>query len=146
MGTRSLTKFFKNEKPFCCVYRQFDGYPSGHGQELADFCKKLSIVNGIDSREARKIANGMGCLAAQFIAKFKKEKVGEIYIHHPDDKDVGEDYIYHVYIDVDLIGVIGAEAQVKMDCIDSCGKVLFEGYCKDFNGEKIEKDNMDEEE
>ena len=31
MGTRSLTYVYENEAPIICMYRQFDGYPSGHG-------------------------------------------------------------------------------------------------------------------
>ena len=34
MGTRSLTFVYEGDKPFVNMYRQFDGYPSGHGQEL----------------------------------------------------------------------------------------------------------------
>jgi hypothetical protein len=26
-----------------CLYRQFDGYPSGHGVELADFLNKIEV-------------------------------------------------------------------------------------------------------
>jgi hypothetical protein len=29
------------------MYRQFDGYPSGHGQELAEFLLSGEMVNGI---------------------------------------------------------------------------------------------------
>ena len=37
MGTRSLTFVYEGEKPIVNMYRQFDGYPSGHGAELAEF-------------------------------------------------------------------------------------------------------------
>jgi len=39
MGTRSLTYVYDNKEPLVCMYRQFDGYPSGHGKELAEFEK-----------------------------------------------------------------------------------------------------------
>ena len=42
-----------------------------------------------------KFANGMGCLAAQLVAHFKKS-VGGFYIHAITDS-VGVDYEYHVY-------------------------------------------------
>ena len=45
--------------------------------------------------EERKIANGMDCLAAQIIAHFKNGP-GDIYLMHPDTKDVWEDYQYEV--------------------------------------------------
>jgi hypothetical protein len=52
-----------------------DGYPDGHGQELADFLDGFKIVNGIstEDRDFPKVANGMGCLAAQVIAHFKTD-------------------------------------------------------------------------
>jgi hypothetical protein len=37
MGTRSLTFVYDGDEPMINMYRQFDGYPSGHGSELADF-------------------------------------------------------------------------------------------------------------
>jgi hypothetical protein len=50
MGTRSLT-FVKEQNgrkasTYVCMYRQYDGYPSGHGLELAEFLKGKRLVNG----------------------------------------------------------------------------------------------------
>ena len=104
MGTRSLTKViqsWKNEsgkkesKPITCMYRQFDGYMEGHGQELAEFLSQFTVVNGIGLTEERKIANGMDCLAAQMFAHFKTE-AGNIYCMHPDAYDVWEEYVYEI--------------------------------------------------
>ena len=47
MGTRCLTFVYDNKLPILNLYRQFDGYPSGHGQELGEFLKNLEITNGI---------------------------------------------------------------------------------------------------
>jgi hypothetical protein len=74
MGTRCLTNFRSGDKILCTLYRQMDGYPDGHGQELADFLSGFKVVNGInsnDERECPKLANGLGCLAAQVITHFK---------------------------------------------------------------------------
>ena len=95
MGTRSLTFVYDGDKPIINMYRQFDGYPSGHGSELADFLKGFEIVNGYGEVKP-KIANGMGCLAAQMIANFK-QSVGGFYIHAVTDTDCWQDYEYHVY-------------------------------------------------
>ena len=104
MGTRSLTKIIstwenkkgtKQRKPITCMYRQYDGYLDGHGLDLASFLSQFTIVNGIGMDEERKIANGMDCLAAQIIAHFKNGP-GDIYLMHPDTKDVWEDYQYEV--------------------------------------------------
>lgn len=99
MGTRSLTYVYENEAPIICMYRQFDGYPSGHGIELSKFLTQIEIGNGIsDSPELFSFANGMGCLAAQMIVNFKKAP-GGFYIHAVTDTDCFQDYEYHVYED-----------------------------------------------
>lgn len=96
MGTRSLTFVYdERRQPIINMYRQYDGYPSGHGRELAEFLSPFTIVNGI-GRETKNIANGMGCLAAQMVAHFKTE-VGQFYLHSVIEADCGQDYEYHVY-------------------------------------------------
>jgi hypothetical protein len=98
MGTRSLTYVYEDETPIICMYRQFDGYPSGHGIGLSEFLTKLKIANGISGNpELFTFANGMGCLAAQMIVWFKKTP-GGFYIHPIDfDQNCWQDYEYHVY-------------------------------------------------
>ena len=79
MGTRSLTFVYtdhygsdESPTPIINMYRQFDGYPTGHGAELATFLNSFdAVVNGIPFGDKRKIANGMGCIAAQLVAHFK---------------------------------------------------------------------------
>jgi hypothetical protein len=97
MGTRCLTIVYNHDKPILNLYRQYDGYPGGHGAELAEFLGQFeAITNGIDIKETRKTANGMGCLAAQLVAHFKTS-VGGMYIHSVEDTECGQDYEYHVY-------------------------------------------------
>jgi len=97
MGTRSLTFVYDGDEPMINMYRQFDGYPSGHGSELAEFLNSFdAIVNGIRVGDNRKIANGMGCLAAQLIAYFKID-AGGFYMYPVTAKDCGQEYEYHVY-------------------------------------------------
>lgn len=107
MGTRSLT-VIKNEdnRDLLTVYRQFDGYPSGHGKDLQDFLLSRILVNGFSrSRKDQKTeANGMGCLAAQLVTHLKlnagaesergKNGPGNIYIYPNGSKDVGEEWMY----------------------------------------------------
>ena len=137
MGTRSLTRFietyehkYKNgkkkivSKPITCVYRQYDGYPDGHGKELADFLNSGEMVNGIGSTDKR-VFNGLGCLAAQFIKEFK-DGAGNIYIHEPDSKDCWEQYVYEVIYNFDT-------KELKLTCYDVYDKrFLFEGNPKEF--------------
>ena len=98
MGTRSLTYVYENEAPIICMYRQFDGYPSGHGIGLSKFLTQIEMGNGISgSPELFSFANGMGCLAAQMIVNFKKAP-GGFYIHPIEsNQDCWQEYEYHVY-------------------------------------------------
>lgn len=97
MGTRSLTFVYEHDEPVVCMYRQFDGYPTGHGAELAEFLSQFEdITKGIMVGETRKTANGMGCLAAQMIGHFKVG-AGGFYLFPTSSKDVGEEYDYHIH-------------------------------------------------
>jgi len=99
MGTRSLTQVYEHGEPVVCMYRQLDGYPTGHGAELAEFLNQFdAITNGIAVGETRKTANGMGCLAAQLIGHFKTE-AGGFYLYPVNSEDVGEEYDYHIHED-----------------------------------------------
>ena len=126
MGTRSLTYVYceyeidnpHSNKPLVCMYRQFDGYREGHGQELAEFLKPIQLINGIpcgvQPETGVKWANGMGCLAAQMIAHFKTE-VGGFYLNTPDpiaNADGWQEYEYHVYSDRVVVTTGGADPKL----------------------------------
>ena len=102
MGTRCLTfvyeKYGQIQKPVVNMYRQYDGYPTGHGAELAEFLKTGRMVNGLAQTKTVEevVFNGMGCLAAQMVAHFK-ETPGGFYIHPVDVTECGQDYEYHIY-------------------------------------------------
>ncbi len=134
MGTRSLTYVYEDDnEPIICMYRQFDGYPTGHGAELAHFLLPFKIVNGI-SGDARmgKVANGMGCLAAQLVANFKTS-VGNIYLYAPKlDIDAMQEYEYHV---------TDSSVKVLLNGYNEPNEVIFEGSYEeffDFCQEKVE--------
>jgi len=97
MGTRAST-IIKNgtiDAPIIInMYRQFDGYLSGHGKDLKDAFGNTKIINGISSQKAPEYANGMGCFAAQVVAKLK-EGIGSIYLS-PITSDT-EGYTYILY-------------------------------------------------
>ena len=95
MGTRSLTFVYDEEgRKLINMYRQYDGYPSGHGKDLAEFLEPITMVNGTGMTEA-VIANGPGCLAAQLVAHFK-DGPGGIYLEPTTAVDCGQDYEYHI--------------------------------------------------
>ena len=97
MGTRSLTFVYDGDVPVINIYRQYDGYPSGHGHELAQFLDSKTLVNGFGKQNSFE-ANGMGCLAAQLIVQLK-HGVGGIYNYPVSSTDCFQDYEYHVYED-----------------------------------------------
>jgi hypothetical protein len=97
MGTRSTVKFiseFDQDQPLASIYEQWDGYITGVGHDLADFLKDKKMINGIQSYQTARAgyANGMGCLAAQYIAKIKDD-IGSVYMTTPDDT---QEYNYEV--------------------------------------------------
>jgi hypothetical protein len=110
MGTRSLTRVIETWKDdngkekkqlLVTMYRQMDGYPSGHGQELADFLKAGKVVNGLGSDRPAKVFNGAGCLAAQMVSHFKGDSAGHIYLYPNNTTDAWQNYEYHVLVDFD---------------------------------------------
>ena len=100
MGTRCLTfvyeKYGQVQKPVVNMYRQFDGYPTGHGAELAEFLNGGELVNGLGVERDQLQFNGMGCLGASMVAHFKQTP-GGFYIYPTDVTECGQDYEYHIY-------------------------------------------------
>jgi len=129
MGTRSLTYVYEGETPIICMYRQYDGYLSGHGQELANFLNELTISEGISGKsDLFTYANGMGDLAAQMIVWFKKTP-GGFYIYPVEmNQDCWQDYEYHVY--------------EKHVVVKNPTEVIFDGYWSDFLSFTTEKESV----
>ena len=157
MGTRSLSRVFetyKDEKKnkqvkvqLVNMYRQYDGYPSGHGDELAEFLNGGKVVNGIGFGEKQTVFNGAGCLAAQMIAHFK-DGAGGFYIYPTTAKDCGQEYEYEVIVDWHTHEV--TLKCIEVGYIDDRGnyrrgkRVLFEGSPSKYGEwleeyEKVEK-------
>ena len=107
MATRSLVRFAKREEGVSFsehpervevqVYKHYDGYPSGHPTQLAEFLKDFKIVNGL-GQDTYRTANGLGCLAAQYIAAFKQD-AGDLYVENPDVEHMDIEYITYVWGD-----------------------------------------------
>lgn len=111
MGTRCLTRVIPRqkglsysdghlypEKSVVNIYRQYDGYPEGHGVDLAEFLSDLEVVNGLSSESSYTVANGPGCLAALLVAYFK-DGPGNIYLEQCNGEPgmSCEEYIYTLY-------------------------------------------------
>jgi hypothetical protein len=108
MGTRSLTHIYDKPmgarvKPILTFYRQFDGYPSGHGAMISKTFKGRWLVNGYG--DAKKQVNGMRNVGPMLIGAYyvgeqdgdKPMSCGNLYIEAPGAKDCGEEYVYHLY-------------------------------------------------
>ena len=108
MGTRSLTHVIeaptgrqRKGKVLATIYRQFNGYPEGHGADLLEKLGAKRMVNGIGlGNDNQPIANGAGDLAAQLIRDLKIDHpVGGIYIEPAGTEDHGEEYVYTITAD-----------------------------------------------
>ena len=107
MATRSLVRFATREEGVSFsehpervevqVYKHYDGYPEGHPLDLAKFLKEFKIVSGLGI-DTYQMANGLGCLAAQYVAAFKM-KAGDIYIENQDTQHGDIEYVTYVWGD-----------------------------------------------
>ena len=129
MSTRSTIRFSNDgDSPVCCVYKHFDGYIEGLGHDLAKWLKGMTLINGISNKEqeGHDYANGIGCLAAKWIAD-NKEETGDIYMCSSGGQ---EDYNYDVILQRQkMSGMNGTKAD---DCIviavkDYKGDLIFSG-------------------
>ncbi len=114
-----------------------DGYPYGVGFYLANFLKRIKIINGWRSGDSDK-ANGMGCLAAQFISQ-EKCGIGNFYIHPLEQKEDIHEWNYHVTYDTDqkklritVVELVESNGRSKVMTIDE-----FQKYCCDEGGYDI---------
>ena len=140
MGTRSTYRIIEQlthkgkivNQEICLVYRQFDGYPTGHPMETAEWLASGKVVNGISSTEKNLVFNGAGCLAAQLIAKYK-DGPGGTYIQSLKSRgNSWEDYLYDI--------IVKEDKSIEYVCYEngSRKKELFRGTPQDFV-EKFEK-------
>ncbi len=150
MGTRSLTTVIqtykdntgkKKNSKLVKMYRQFDGYPSGHGTELVEFLEGSKVVNGLsmDDINSKRVFNGAGCLAAQMIAHFKTG-AGGFYIEPITATDCGQEYEYEIELDDESkevtlrcfeVGYMSKNRQGKNVYVNK-KRLLFDGKAEDF--------------
>ena len=112
MGTRSTYRIIEEystgkkvkkvkQNEICLIYRQYDGYPTGHPLETAEWLSTAKVVNGLGMNETQLVFNGAGCLAAQLIAKLK-DGPGNTYIHSLKSRgESWEDYLYDIIVKED---------------------------------------------
>jgi hypothetical protein len=112
MGTRSTYRIIEEystgkkvkkvkQNEICLIYRQYDGYPTGHPLETAEWLSTAKVVNGLGMNETQLVFNGAGCLAAQLVAKLK-DGPGNTYIHSLKSRgESWEDYLYDIIVKED---------------------------------------------
>lgn len=130
MGTRSLTyvyagKYNEADVPLINMYRQYDGYPAGHGLELAQFLNSGKLVNGLGANEddSIRLFNGMTCLAGRMVTYFKGDDAGNVYLNTPVvGINCWQEYEYHVW--EDRVQVI--EGQMRG------GRIIFDNDWNEF--------------
>lgn len=124
MSTRSITVFMDEaKKEILVMYRHSDGYPTGHGKDLAEFLKDITLVNGIMWGDTRKVANGMNCLAAQVVGHFK-DSPGQFYLHKAKTRNLDEEFVYTIYNN--------KKNDILMKVAYPDGTELFKGIPSDF--------------
>jgi hypothetical protein len=138
MGTRSITRVLTGDiedaKPLVAMYRQYDGYPEGHGVELANFLLSGTMVNGLGAEPSR-VFNGMSCLAAQLVAEFK-DGPGGIYLERPDvtldeyADDIFIEYVYDIHFAGDSLNP--SDGMLILFVYDIYGSLIFSGGLQNF--------------
>lgn len=133
MGTRTLVHIKDGKKTIATIYRLYDGYPTGMGEDIKSALNngEVEILNGYSgSSKIPSQFNGMGCLAAYLVGELKDKEMGNVYLVAANTKDVGEEFIYILSI---------KKGTVYLKCFDTWNnKALFNGPLKDFCGKKAE--------
>jgi hypothetical protein len=150
MGTRSTTKILDEAgEPICVIYRQFDGYVAGHGQDIFTFLTDKNIVNGISSRTSEEFQfNGMTDLAIRLITYLKTKhggvnNAGDFYLHNGSYPH-SEGYDYVIYAkklkpEADYYQN-ASDFKIALKCT-SYGNVLFDDTIENLNLEEAETED-----
>ncbi len=131
MGTRALVRVKDTQgQTLVTLYRQYDGYPSGLGNDIKKCFEGRELVNGF--QDVTTQVNGMGCAAALLVSSLKGSEAGGIYLHSTDVGDCGQEYEYVLYASSD-------EQLLYLRCEGYDGdKPLYDGPLNGFDGNRVE--------
>ncbi|MVB00087.1 hypothetical protein GN330_22840 [Nitratireductor sp. CAU 1489] len=132
MGTRAIIHVKNGDKDsdtLVTVYRQFDGYPTGLGDDIKSILGGKAIVNGYN--DPSNVVNGMKCAAAMLIAGLK-DGCGNVYIYPAGTSDVWEEYTYTIY-------ALGDRLHLVCDATYGDGSEVYSGWLDDFDGAAVEQ-------
>ena len=125
MSTSASFTLIDKHEPVITMYSHWDGNPEGFALKVMDWLSGIKITNGL-ALDNTNIANGIECLAAQLIAKFKTEP-GNIYLYNSNMQfNLGEEYVYDIYISNDDIKI------AVYECKDVHTTNIFEGNVQEF--------------
>ena len=131
MGTRSSTNIVdaSGDKPFTLarLYIQYDGYPTGVGNDIKTVLGGKAMVNGFGDGKAE--VNGAGCMAAMLIDGLKKG-CGGVYVTDPASESREE---YHYVVTAQEAG-----KPILLQIFNYDGKELYNGPLDDFDPEAAE--------
>lgn len=137
MGTRSTVYFLENGEVIGAIYRQYDGYPTGMGDDI----KKILTQNGTIDPVIRNgysfgdqiptHFNGISCLGAYLIGELKNG-IGNVYLYNPDWKT--EAYHYDIYA---IDGRVHMTLHYRYT--DYNDGVLYDGPVVDYDGTEVER-------
>ncbi len=99
MSTRSITEFVDAQGEVVAqIYRHFDGYPAGHGADLARWLEGLRVLNGKGAGwDPRTMVNGFGRLVARVVASMWQEGHEPNLLVVVEPHDYGDAaYVYRV--------------------------------------------------
>ena len=100
MGTRSITHVHEMDELggniVCSFFRSWDGYPSGHGKDLAEWLKGKNLVNGRTGREKHgRDFNRAGEMAVKLMNHIQEKSGCEVV--PTGASDYGEEFTYDIY-------------------------------------------------
>lgn len=133
MSTRSITHIHEmdslgSDKIVCSFFRHSDGYPSGHGSDLANWLCSKNLVNGIGSGFKKGWDfNRAGTMAVVLMYELQQET--SIEVIRTGGSDFGEDYVYHVNF---------KDGEFLITCQGLVGEG-FTATATKFNGEELEE-------
>lgn len=135
MGTRSVTNVVDEDGAiYVSLYGQWDGYPSSHGKELAEFLKGAEIGNGIGANPSPGFFNGVGDLACRLVSFFKEDhkNIGSFYLLPPKEENTQE-FTYTVTGVNPSFTFNAAPNGGVFVKVDSYNRELFSGTAEEFS-------------
>lgn len=117
------------------IYVHWDGYPTGHPVEVADYLASGEVANGIPVGQEGVFFNGSTDVAASLVAFLKTKngsiQPGNVYVNPIDSfGQCWEDYTYKVIVDED-------DNTITFQCSD----IGFKGNPADFRAFAEKKEN-----